>query len=208
MGEGRASRRHSPLTKSRPASMLKSMAPALDFTGCTLEELARRAAEPAAFEELHRRLHPRLLAYAAKRLHVPPAAVEDVVQDTWLNAYPRLSTGAFDGNVVAWLFKIAHNVDVSRRRKRKEAGLTDAQEAGLGRPDPLEEIVDLEHYQTVFGQCLEHLTPEQRKVIELRLEGLSAPEIAEKAQATPERIHRLFFDAKTQLTRCVEAKTT
>ncbi len=124
----------------------------------------------------------------ARRLGVPDASAEDVVQDAFLVLHRRL--GAYDGEtpIKMWLLGIVVRVvsDHRRRFRRKEAPCVPHAADSDGnmllastRPPPSAEV---EHAQAmrVLQQLLAELDESKREVLVLaELEEMTAPEIAE-----------------------------
>lgn len=78
----------------------------------------------------------------------------------------------------SWLFAIAHNVVLNSRR---DAGHDQPLEAASERLDPgptVEELVTDADRRRSVSQALAHLPDQQRRVVELRLAGLTGPEVA------------------------------
>jgi RNA polymerase sigma factor (sigma-70 family) len=79
--------------------------------------------------------------------------------------------------VQSWLFSIAHNVVMDRyRRRRNELDLDAALDVPSGGTSPEETAIahgDAAHLYAALAR----LTPDQRQVVELRLSGLTGPEI-------------------------------
>ena len=122
---------------------------------------------------------------SASRLGVPPAQIEDVVQETFLIAHRKL--GEFEGRskLKTWLYGIALRVArVYRARARRERlGDADAvdpdQVHGPDRDRPDARAQDAEAARIV-NALLDSLDDDQREVFVLaELEQLSGPEIAE-----------------------------
>lgn len=140
------------------------------------ESLARRAAaDPEAFAELYRRYLPRVYAYCHARLGSREAA-EDATSQVFVNAYaaiPRLRPD----NVRAWLFTIAHHVvtDVYRQRG-SPLPLDRAEDAADAGPGP-EQLTLAGDASAELRRAIRQLSPDQQRVIELRLAGLTGPEI-------------------------------
>ncbi len=99
-----------------------------------LEQLARRflAGDEAAFDEIARRVTPRVYAIAARSTRSRDAA-EEIVQETLVRVYERMKglkePGAFEG----WLYRVALNKvhDHFRARGRERtalAGLSELRE--------------------------------------------------------------------------------
>ena len=106
---------------------------------------------------------------------------EDAVQSTFLNAFRGLRRGVVPELESAWLFKIAHNVCLSRRRSSWRRGRiespTDFEIVEELTPAPARRADELIGLQDV----LEQMPESQRRAILLReWQGLSYREIAEE----------------------------
>jgi len=69
----------------------------------------------AAAADLYKRYSPQIFGYCLHQLGSREEA-EDAVQTTFMNAFRGLQRGIVPELESAWLFKIAHNVCLSRRR--------------------------------------------------------------------------------------------
>ena len=105
---------------------------------------------------------------------------EDLTAQTFLKAWEAIDRYKERGApIVAWLLRIAHNVTIDAHRTRRlHAGLDDA--AGVSSRDasPEEAALSSETRLEIVA-LLDHLTPDQRQVVELRLAGLDGYEIAD-----------------------------
>jgi RNA polymerase sigma-70 factor (ECF subfamily) len=116
--------------------------------------------------------------YCFRRLGHPEAAADATGQvfAKALAALPRYRDDA--GSFRSWLFAIAHNVLVDEARVRRT---TTSLDAAANVPDQApsveEEMLSTETAALIRG-LLARLTPDQRQVMELRLAGLTGPEIA------------------------------
>ena len=86
-----------------------------------LVEAPRRAPQAAATEGLYERHASKILAYCQHQLGSREEA-EDAVQTTFMNAFRALGRGVVPEAESAWLFKIAENVCLSRRRSSWRRG--------------------------------------------------------------------------------------
>ena len=75
-------------------------------------------AEPA-FRELFKRHTPHLLQFVARVLGASRADAEDVVQDTWLRAYPALVTFRSESSFSTWLCSVGLRAALDSMRKGK-----------------------------------------------------------------------------------------
>jgi RNA polymerase sigma-70 factor (ECF subfamily) len=138
---------------------------------------AAREGDAAAWEQLFRRLYPRLRVYAANR--VAPDAVEDVVNETMARASASIerfvdSPSGFD----AWVFGIARHAaaDHQRRLARYRRGAGHRVDVEPTRP---EESVELAADHAQIRAAFAKLSAAEREVLELRvIAGLTAEEAA------------------------------
>lgn len=137
--------------------------------------LASRALhDRAAFAELYQRYLTPIYGFCYRRLGSREAA-EDATSLVFTKALEGLPT-VRTANIRAWLFSIAYHVVADTyRRKRGDVELAQATE--LSSPDRLEEIAQTGLDLAALYQALDLLTPDQRQVVELRLAGLTGPEI-------------------------------
>lgn len=140
--------------------------------------VAQARANPAAFAELYRRYIDAVYRYARIRLGTREQA-EDATSQIFLKALTALPSHREGGSFRAWLFTIAHNVVTDTYRARRvHWPLTTAAEHPDRAPSPEEEAVDAIQRDEVRAM-LDLLPPDQQRVMELRLAGLTGNEIAE-----------------------------
>ncbi|MCA9877726.1 MAG: sigma-70 family RNA polymerase sigma factor [Thermomicrobiales bacterium] len=140
--------------------------------------VARAQADPRAFAPLYTRSVDLVYRYCYRRLGHPEAAADATAQifAKALAALPRYRTDA--PSFRSWLFTIAHNVITDDLRARRPAApLAAAEHLSATGPSPEDEVLRREAGSTVLA-LLAGLPPDQRQILELRLAGLSGPEIA------------------------------
>ncbi len=144
----------------------------------TDEALAARAAsDPAALGTLYERYLPAVHQYCRYRLN-DDALAEDTTATIFLKMVEGLGRSSVE-RVRPWLFTIAHHEVVSAyRRRRSDVGLESVRDTAHGGPTP-EELAVVAGDVAMLREQLARLTPAEQDVIELRLAGLSGPEIAE-----------------------------
>lgn len=103
-----------------------------------------------------------------------PADREDLFQSIFLALWRALPGFRGEASERTWMYRIAHNVALTwraadRRRKEREEPLTEETPGG---PSP-------EWERIALAQAVSRLTPADRTVTVLWLEGLSAAEIGE-----------------------------
>lgn len=131
----------------------------------------------SAFELLYRRYADRVYRYCLRRLSDPDRAADatSVIFIKAMQSIGHCQPALFR----SWLFSIAHNATVdARRTTRHHAPLDDALVLTSGDPGP-EEVIAQQEAKLEITALLDHLTPDQRHVVELRLAGLDGYEIAQ-----------------------------
>ena len=122
-----------------------------------------RAGDEQAFAMIVERYRGPLLRYCAR--YLPPAAAEDALQQTFINAYAALSgdTARTPAALKPWLYRVAHNAALNVARD-PQAGLDQLPEGldGVERPD--EVVQRRERLRRVVG-AVSALPPKQRHVI-------------------------------------------
>ena len=139
--------------------------------------VARAKADPRAFAALYRRYVDGVYRYCYRRLGSREAA-EDATAAVFARALAALPT-CREGSFRGWLFAIAHNAIVGefrQRAARPERGLDEAEAVIDPGDGPEAAALAAEARESVLG-LLPRLPEEQRRVLELRLAGLSGPEI-------------------------------
>jgi RNA polymerase sigma-70 factor (ECF subfamily) len=154
------------------------------MTAPTDEDLARAAAggEAAAFHTLADRYYRPVCAFLVRRLG-DASAVEDVAQDTFLEAFRSLQVGRLPERFVAWLFGIAHNcLGKWLRRRRVLPFGADSPPEQIAAPDagsPAEEAEETTRRLAALATELAGLDPDVRRLLDLKhKDGLTCEAIA------------------------------
>jgi RNA polymerase sigma-70 factor, ECF subfamily len=168
------------------------------------------AGHSAAFGDLVRRYQDRLF-HSVLRLVDQPADAADVVQDAFLNAYQNLESFKGDAEFFTWLYRVAFNAAISRRRRTKPLASLEIGPSGeLFEPAddsegirPGELLERGEDYAAVHAG-LKRLSPEHRAVLVLKdIDGLKYEEIAEitgvPIGTVRSRLHRARLELRTLL---------
>jgi RNA polymerase sigma factor (sigma-70 family) len=152
------------------------------MTPLTDEELAQRAAgagDNECFAELFAR-HRKKVYYACRAFFSESQRAEDATQETFLRAYR--SMGDFhQGYFAAWLMRIAKNVCIDEwRRSRRETDIDEGELAELPSPNRLDSSCEARLMAERVRQEMRLLPIEQRQCLELKIEGFSYEETAER----------------------------
>jgi RNA polymerase sigma-70 factor (ECF subfamily) len=154
------------------------------------EELVRNFAESGdtqSFAELFRR-HSRKVYQACFAFFGDSGMAQDATQETFLRAYQKKDR-FHDGDYLGWLHRIARNVCIDEwRKKRPEVpidGPEDEPSVQLPSPAP-DESLQLALQQ--LHKEMAKLPGDQRRCLELKIEGYSYEETAEKTGLTVEAV--------------------
>jgi RNA polymerase sigma-70 factor (ECF subfamily) len=130
----------------------------------------------AAFEQLVVEFSPRL-HYFLRRILGETNTIEDVLQDTWLQAFRGLPTLADAGAFRTWLYRIARDRAYREFRRRSPPVQLREDSEEVQEPDERNDF-PAESIEQVHA-ALERLGREHREVLVLRfLEGMSYEDIA------------------------------
>ena len=147
-------------------------------------------------------------------VHVLGSADEaqDVAQDAFIHAFQKLNSFRGDSAFYTWLFRIALNAAVTRKRKNRRtvssieaakdaAGIEPADEHPAAQPSY---AIEQNERQKIVRQGLSQLSEEFRTVLVLKeMEGLKYEEIAEVINCpigtVRSRMHRARVELKQKL---------
>jgi RNA polymerase sigma-70 factor, ECF subfamily len=150
------------------------------------EELIQEAlaGQSSSYGELVERFQDRLLSAMLQMVGSHDEA-EDVVQDTFVQAYIKLETFQGNSQFFTWLYRIAFNNALSRgRRKRNQISLEQSRELSGTDPEDRAEAPDApllrsERIEQVHA-ALDMLSDEHRAILVLReMQDTSYEDIAE-----------------------------
>jgi RNA polymerase sigma-70 factor, ECF subfamily len=161
--------------RSLPQAEARGIAGILDGDA-RLVALAK--SDPRAFAPLYARYFDPVYRYCYRRLGHPEAAA-DATSHVFAKALAALPSYREDApSFRSWLFAIAHNVIADDLRARRPvAPIEEAAYISATGPSPEDEVLTGETGRTVHT-LLAQLPPDQRQILELRLAGLTGPEIA------------------------------
>lgn len=162
-------------------------------------QLGQRSALLELFERYERRL-----LYYLRRIASPPLDAEDVLQDVWLTVIRKVAALDRPEAFKSWLYRIAHNRAISRRRAQREtASLDELNGEELSSPESEETEGSFAGYEPSDVHAgLERLSPDHREVLTLRfLEDLSYQEIADVVGASLGTVRSRLHYAKRALHR-------
>lgn len=145
-------------------------------------EIACAIQDPAAFAPLYERYVDAVFGYCYRRTSDRELAADLTGQifAQALAALPRYRPDRGVGTFRSWLFSIAHNLVIDSHRTRRPHASIDS-DAGRSLRDhtasPEDHAIANERREAL-AVALQQLTEGQRQIVELRLAGLTGPEIA------------------------------
>ena len=167
----------------------------------------RAAREADATQDLYERYSGQIFGFCVNKLGSRDEA-EDALQSTFLNAHRALQRGVTPEAELAWLFKIAHNVCLTRRRSTRRRGRVESPSDFAAVQDvvpapPQQSPEDLMR----LTEALEHMPESQRRAILLReWQGLSYHEIADELKLSQSAVETLIFRARRTLASNLESE--
>lgn len=155
--------------------------------------------DEAAFAEVYRAHHAKLLRYCQYRLRDRHEA-EDVAQEAFARAWRSMATSSYDRSFYPWLRVVAGNLctDVLRKRSRSEPVATLDSGAVDGGMDRIADESDI----VLVRQALGRLNDRHRSALVMREhEGLTYDQIAARTGVTSGTVESLLWRARQALKR-------
>lgn len=158
-----------------------------------------RAAQ-SAFAELYERHAGSLVAFLSSR--VTRSDLDDVHQTVWARVWQSLPKSDTAGHFRGWLFQITRNYLIDRSRRRHDEPTDIADREGFSQ-SPADTMLELDE-QLTLQRCLDRLPKEQKDLVRGRLAGEDYETIGPRLNLPAARLHKMFFEAKSQLQSCVQ----
>jgi RNA polymerase sigma-70 factor, ECF subfamily len=140
------------------------------------------------YEILVNRYYKQITAYLGRLLNFNEGDVQDVLQDTFINAFVNLVTYNPSLSFSSWLYRIAHNLAVDLIRKKSKYYIIDTNDEIVQNQIHHNETIiqksDQDHENTInierLSSILQRLDIDSRTILTLfYLQGLSLNEIAD-----------------------------
>jgi RNA polymerase sigma-70 factor (ECF subfamily) len=126
-----------------------------------------------------------------------PAEAQDLAQDVFLRLYVTLRKGERVENHRAWVFRVAHNLGLNARTRRRETVRAEEIQISAG-SSPEADAIEADRSQRLRAAVAE-LSPQQRQCLHLRAEGLRYHEIASALGVTTSTVNEFVRRAISKL---------
>jgi RNA polymerase sigma-70 factor (ECF subfamily) len=167
-----------------------------------------RRGDRRAFNEFFDTYVPRLTSFASRRSSLDSAAIEDVVQQTMINAMRNLDGFRGGSSLFTWLCKICRNLLVdARRHAARLPNITSIEDLSAERP--LATVVELTDFRDPLDECevdstrgavrriVNRLPPHYARILEMRFgDELSGQEIATALNLSADAAESLLSRAR------------
>jgi RNA polymerase sigma-70 factor (ECF subfamily) len=174
-------------------------------------DLARRVieGETEVFAEIVRR-HQRDVYRVLAALLRDAAATENLVQQTFINAYQHLHQFQLDRDFGQWVKAIARNLarDEMRRSSQEAQRLGHYRDYLLALSADEDALVERERrVDSALSECWRKLAPAAARALELRYEeSLDVESVAQALGRTLGATHQLLFRARAAVRECMERR--
>ena len=168
------------------------------------------AGDRSAFAELVRQNQDRLFA-SMMQVTGSPEEAEEVAQEAFIRAFIKLDTFQRNSQFFTWIYRIAFNSALTRRRKKKARVSLDQirEDNGLevaGNSDGVDEPLLRDERISLVRRAIDTLTEEHRRILVLReMDEFAYEEIAEILEISIGTVRSRLSRARRQLKLAIEA---
>lgn len=158
-----------------------------------------------SYNKLFVRYYSRL-CYYVYHLLMDKEDAEDVVQDLFLTLWNNRSKIEIEGNVSAYLYKMAKNLALNHiRTKANYRSLLENQGDALSYYE--ENHLESEEFRIILYDCINRLPGRCKEVLLLhRVKGLKQKEIADQLSISVKTIKNQIWSSLQRLKKCLELK--
>ena len=168
------------------------------------------AGDRSAFTELVYQNQDRLFA-SMMQITGSPEEAEEVTQEAFIRAFVKLDTFQRNSQFFTWIYRIAFNSALTRRRKKKARVSLDQvrEDNGLevaGDSESVDEPMLRDETVSLVRRAINQLTEEHRRILVLReMDDFAYEEIAEILQISIGTVRSRLSRARRQLKLTIEA---
>ena len=151
-------------------------------------------------------LYSRAMYNVSLRILADAAQAEDIMHDSFIEAFQKIDDFRGDGEFGGWLKRIVINNSINYLRSKKEMTVIDDQHQELADPDTEEEVITENLFCRLeeIHQAMRKLNDEYRGILSLHLlEGYDHQEIAEVLQISYGNVRTRYSRAKQKLLQII-----
>jgi RNA polymerase sigma-70 factor (ECF subfamily) len=173
------------------------------------DEASSAAGDPAAITLAAFDGHAIRLARYVRSFGLSHDETEDVIQETFLALFTRLSLERETVNLAGWLFRVAHNLALKHHRAIRRRPLhcscdePEAQGQVAGGATPECDLISRER-RARLGRVVAALAEKDRRCLQLRAEGLAYRDIGKTLGISLGAVARSLTRVMTRLMAAVE----
>lgn len=161
---------------------------------------------PLVVDDAFARVHMLFVRRVARRMGVPEADLDDVVQETMLAAVTNAHTFEAGRHERAWLFGIARNCARRVYRRAREVAFAEPPEQAVSGGQ--QRAVAERQARSLVHRALDELPEAQRDVVVLHaLEGWAMPRVAEALGCSEPTAHSRYRLARARIGRTIRGRT-
>ncbi len=170
---------------------------------------SKEASDPGRLEEAVVRLfdehRERVYRYLLNLAKCPEEA-EEITQETFLRLYQHLRKKGREDNLRGWIFRVAHNLAITKQQQRRRLVLPspsewdEFEESRIATAPNPEELLLRKEKMIRVHLAVDSLSLQQKECLSLRVEGLRYREIAEILGVTVSTVAESLRRALVKLT--------
>lgn len=154
------------------------------------------------FRRIYEENYPKIVRLCRGYVAGDSDLANDLTQEAFIKVWNNLGSFRNESSITTWIYRIAINTCLMNLRKKKAFKLFNSQ-AVEDVSVQTESVLTKEKQYKEMYRCIDKLSPTNKAIIMMELEGLAQKEIASimglKHEAIRTRIHRI----KNQLSKCV-----
>lgn len=155
----------------------------------------------AEFKKLYEENYSKIMRLCLGYVSGDMDMAKDLTQEVFIKIWNNLGSFRKESNITTWMYRIAVNTCLMSLRKMKKIPIkrVDVRDTPADRESTKEKERQFEE----MYRCIQRLSPNNKAIILMELEGMPQKEIAQvmglKHEAIRTRVHRI----KNELTKCV-----
>ena len=133
---------------------------------------------------------------------------QDVYQESVMTLWEKFSDYRGDEHFLPWAFRFAHyKVLAQRKKNRRQPVLLDEDVLNMLAEEQVEENERLEAQLRLLPGCLDKLTQNERRLLQVRYDGrATVAQIAEETGRLAETLYRVLHRVRKKLLHCIERR--